>query len=68
MSDLKSETLKSSNIVYLCGCYRYVNHAEKLATMGFTTLGALLKYTPDFRFDDRAVNNMRDTYKNLIDE
>lgn len=63
----KTNTIKNENIVQTPdGYFRYVNHADKLATTGFGTREALLKYSDNIRFDVGTIPQMQARYAELF--
>jgi hypothetical protein len=63
---LSRATLKKEN-AQLCpiGEYRYINHSDKVATLGFSSVEELFEYTY-IRFDKVTVPLMQNRYKQLF--
>ena len=65
MDNLKQNTVIDSNIVFIDGAFRYVNHIDKLATTGFTKMNGLLKNADIIRFDEGTLKLMRERHNSL---
>ena len=63
MKTLKQKTLTLNNII-VCkdNYYRYVNHNDKLITLGFKTKEALIKWSGLIRFDNLSIKLMNKRY------
>ncbi len=60
---IKKDVIKSNNMVYVEGNYRFVSHKHKVATIGFKTKIVLIEYIDNIRFDKDVLVLMRNRYK-----
>lgn len=65
MKALHRETTDPKNIDKTQGLFRYVNHEQKIATIGFVSIEKLKKYEPDIRFDTKTIEIMRQRYQEI---
>lgn len=66
--ELKKSTLKEPNIQKTNdGEFRFVNHNDMVATLGFPSREDLIEYTY-IRFDEVTVPLMRSRYKQLFEK
>lgn len=63
---LELETKQESNIEFVEGCFRYVNHDARLATAGFRDEDMLRKNTRVLRFDDVGLYAMSSRYERIF--
>ena len=65
ITELKEKTLVEENIIFDGKYYRYINHSAKLLTCGFGVRNGLLRNKNIIRFDNLAINSMRNRYNAL---
>jgi hypothetical protein len=55
MKTLKEKTLVVDNVMEIGDAHRYVNHSDRLATIGFNSRESLIKYAEILIFDTGTV-------------
>jgi hypothetical protein len=60
---LRQKTLINSMIVLVQGYYRYVNHAEKIATIGYVNRHMLIANKSNIRFNASSIPTMESNYR-----
>ena len=66
MEELKERTIDLKNIVCIDGTFRYVNHIDKVATIGFGSMHALVDNRRMIRFDKGTLLLMQKRYLDLF--
>lgn len=63
---LELETKQESNIEFVEGCFRYVNHDARLATAGYRDEETLKKCAYKIRFTEVAQAHMSNRYERIF--